>query len=34
MDMYWPVDTYFVSNVAHEAKRVAHPWSIGMKGFS
>jgi len=27
--MYWPVDTYFVSNVAHEAKRVGHPWSRG-----
>ncbi len=27
MDIYWPVDTYLVSNVAREAKRVAHPCS-------
>ncbi len=26
MDMYWPADTQLVSNVAREAKRVAHPW--------
>ena len=26
--MYWPVDTLLASNVAREAKRVAHPWLI------
>jgi len=25
MDMFWPADTLLVSNVAREAKRVAHP---------
>jgi len=25
MDTYWPGDTLIVSNVAREAKRVAHP---------
>ncbi len=29
MDIYWPGDTLLVSNVAREAKRVAHPWSRG-----
>jgi hypothetical protein len=24
--MYWPADTKLVTNVAREAKRVAHPW--------
>jgi hypothetical protein len=26
MDMFWPADTKLVSNVARQAKRVAHPW--------
>jgi len=29
--MYWPEDTYIVSNVAREAKRVAHPWSNSIR---
>ncbi len=35
MDMYWPVDTKLVSNVAREDKRIAHPWSkcISKIGF-
>ena len=27
MDIYWPADSYLISNVAREAKRVAHPCS-------
>jgi len=27
--MYWPADTQLVSNVAREAKRVAHPCTRG-----
>ncbi len=29
--MYWPRDTLLVSNLAREAKRVAHPCSIRNK---
>ncbi len=33
MDMYWPADTKIVSNVAREAKRVAHPWLIQLFAY-
>jgi len=32
--MYWPADSYLISNVAREAKRVAHPWSRLIKELS
>jgi len=31
MDMFWPVDTLIVSDVAREAKRVAHPCLRGAR---
>ncbi len=31
--MYWPTDTWLASNVAREAKRVAHPWTKGFIRF-
>jgi len=33
MDMYWPAYTLIVSNVAREAKRVAHPWCTRIVDF-
>ena len=33
MDIYWPKNTLLVSNVAREAKRVAHPCYRAFHGF-